>query len=134
MTPRRNLSAAALLTRQINSTNQKPDAIQGGFAQAVGRRLEERNVTAVPGLPDDKPEPEWYDLAIEVHRQHEEFVAERETKRQAEQQAAQSTPDLIRTALAGTTRQPSSTMPLNGTRVLRAALAGGAGTINSTRP
>ncbi|ORJ97759.1 hypothetical protein [Prescottella equi] len=133
MTTRRNLSAAALLTRQINSTKRKPDAIQGGLAQAVGRRLEERHVTAVPGLPDDQPEQEWYDIAIEVHRRHEEFVAEREAKQQAEQQAAQSTPDLIRTALAGATRQRSSTMPLNGTRVLHAALAGGDGTNNSSR-
>ncbi|MFX1783457.1 hypothetical protein [Prescottella equi] len=134
MTTRSNLSAAAMLTRQINSSNRKPDAIQGGFAQAVGRRLEERHVTAVPGLPDDKPGPEWYDLAIESHRRHEEFLTEREDQHQAKQRAAQSTPDLIRSALAGATRQRSSTMPLNGTRVLRAALAGGGGTINSTRP
>lgn len=133
MTTRRNLSAAAMLTRQINSINRKPDAIQGGFAQAVGRRLEERNVTAVPGLPDDQPEPEWYDLAIESHRRHEEFVAEREAKHRAEQHAV-SAPDLIRSALAGATRKSSSAMPLNGSRVLHAALAGGSGTINSTRP
>ncbi|UNQ33892.1 hypothetical protein [Prescottella equi] len=134
MTTRRNLSAAALLTRQINSTNRKPDAIQGGFAQAVARRLEERQVVTVPGLLDDQPELEWYDIAIELHRRHEEFLVEREAKHQAEQHAAQSTPELIRTALAGATRQRSSTMPLNGTRVLHAALAGGSGTINSTRP
>ncbi|MDO1485102.1 Uncharacterised protein [Rhodococcus rhodochrous] len=134
MTIRRTLSAAALLIRQINSTNRKPDVVEGGFAQAVGRRLEARHVTAVPGLPDDKSEPEWYDLAIESHRRHEEFLTDREAKHQAEQQAAQSTPDLIRSALAGATRQRSSTMPLNGTRVLHAALAGGGGTINSTRP
>ncbi|NKS15124.1 hypothetical protein GS490_02060 [Rhodococcus hoagii] len=133
MTTRRKLSAAALLTRQINSTNRESDAIQGGLAQAVGRRLEERHVTAVPGLPDDKPEPEWYDLAIESHRRHKEFLTEREAKQQAEQHVAQSAPDLIRSALAGATQQRSSTMPLNGTRVLHAALAGGDGTINSSR-
>lgn len=133
MTTRRKLSAAALLTRQINSTNRKPHAVQGGLAQAVGRRLEERSVTTVPGLPDDQPEQEWYDLAIESHRRHEEFLAERKAKQQAVEHASQSTPDLIRSALAGTTRQSSSTMPLNGTRVLHAALAGGSGTINSSR-
>jgi len=133
MTTRRNLSAAALLTRQINLTNRKPDAVQGGFAQAVARRLEDRNIATVPGLPDDQPEPEWYDIAIELHRRHEEFLTEREAKQQADQHPAQSTPDLIRSALAGATRQRSSTMPLNGTRVLRAALAGGDGTINSSR-
>ncbi|MYV31964.1 hypothetical protein GQ649_32720 [Rhodococcus sp. DSM 6344] len=133
MTIRRNLSAAAMLTRQINSTKRKPDAVEGGLAQAVGRRLEERHVATVPGLPDDKPEPEWYDIAIDLHHRHKEFLAEREAKNQAEQHPAQSTPNLIRTALAGATRQRSSTMPLNGTRVLHAALAGGDGTINSSR-
>ncbi|EEN89498.1 hypothetical protein RHOER0001_4359 [Rhodococcus erythropolis SK121] len=135
MTTRRNPSAAAMLTRQINLTNRKPDAVQGGLAQAVARRLEERNIATVPGLPDDKPEPEWYDIAIDLHHRHKEFLAEREAKNQAEQHPAQSTPDLIRSALAGAAkRQPSSAMPLNGTRVLHAALAGGGGTINSTRP
>ncbi|MFC7451287.1 hypothetical protein [Rhodococcus daqingensis] len=134
MTTRRKLSAAALLTRQINSTNRKPDAVQGGLAQAVARRLEERNIATVPGLPDDQSEQEWYDLAIESHRRHEEFLTEREAKHQAEQHAVLSTPDLIRSALAGAARHRSSTMPLNGTRVLHAALAGGGGTINSTRP
>ncbi|MBM4557991.1 hypothetical protein GS466_23690 [Rhodococcus hoagii] len=130
MTTRRNLSAAALLTRQINSTNRKPHAVQGGLAQAVARRLEERNIAKVPGLPDDQPEQQWYDIAIESHRRHEEFLAEREAKNQAEQHGVLSTPDLIRSALAGASRQSSSTMPLNGERVLRAALAGGGGTLN----
>lgn len=122
-----------MLTRQIHSTKQKPNAVEAGLAHAVARRLEERNIAKIPGLPDDHPDPEWYDIAIELHRQHEEFLAEREAKNQAEQHAAQSTPDLIRSALAGSTQQRSSTMPLNGTRVLHAALAGGGGTINSTR-
>jgi hypothetical protein len=124
-----------MLTRQIEPSRRKPtDTVEDGLAQAVGRRLEERHIAAVPGLSDDQPEPEWYDIAIELHRRHEEFLADREVKQQAEQDAAQSTPDLIRSALAEPTRRSSSTMPLNGTRVLHAALAGGGGTINSTRP
>ncbi|MGV9945286.1 hypothetical protein [Rhodococcus aetherivorans] len=135
MTIRKKPSAAEMLTRQINSTKKKgTDAVTGAFAQAVASRLEECHITAVPGLPDEKPKPEWYDVAIGLHRQHEEFLADREAKNQAEQQAAQTTPDLIRSTLAGAAQQQSSTMPLNGSRVLRAALAGGGGTINSTRP
>ncbi len=135
MTIRRKSSAAAMLTRQIDSSRRKPtDTVEDGLAQAVGRRLEERHIAAVPGLPDDQPEPEWHDIAIELHRRHEELLAEREATHEAEQRAAQSTPDLIRSTLAGAAQQQSSTMPLNGSRVLRAALAGGDGTINSTRP
>ncbi|WP_342660398.1 hypothetical protein Rruber_00231 [Rhodococcus ruber] len=135
MTIRRKPSAAEMLTRQIDSVKQKrADAVAGDFAQAVASRLEKRNIARVPGLPDDQPEPEWYDIAIEIDRRHQEFLAEREDKHLAEQQAAQSTPDLIRSALAGAAQQPTSAMPLNGSRVLRAALAGGDGTINSTRP
>ncbi len=135
MTIRRKSSAAAMLTRQINSSRRKPtDTVEDGLAQAVGRRLEERHIATVPGLPDGQPAPEWYDIAIELHRRREELLAEREAKHEAEQRAAQSTPDLIRSTLAGAAQQQSSTMPLNGSRVLRAALAGGGGTINSTRP
>ena len=80
-----------------------------------------------------EPELEWYDLPIEIERRHQEFLSDREANRQttlkAERRAALSTPDLIRSTLAGMKQQ--DTMPLNGTRVLKAALAGGHGTINS---
>ncbi|TGB41452.1 hypothetical protein [Mycolicibacterium peregrinum] len=135
MTIRKKRSAAEMLTRQLNSTKSKPaESIDDEFALAVARRLEARQIAKVPGVPDDQPEPQWYDISIEMVRRHREFLAEREAKRQAKQQAAQSTPDLIRSTLAGASRQSApTTMPLNGDRVLRAALAGGAGTINSTR-
>ncbi|MEE3852777.1 hypothetical protein VZC37_20730 [Gordonia sp. LSe1-13] len=135
MTIRKKPSAAEMLQRQIKSTRrQPPTPIEGDFAQAIGARLEEREITKVAGLPaTEEPEPRWYDLAIEVQRRHQEFVGEREAKQQAEHQAAQSTPDLIRSTLAGTVKpSAASAMPLNGSRVLRAALAGGQGTINTT--
>lgn len=132
---RRKSSAAAMLTRQIDALRRKStDTVEDGLAQAVGRRLKERRIAAVPGIADDQPDPEWYDIAIELHRRHEDLLAGREAEHEAEQRAAQSTPDLIRSTLAGAAQQQSSTMPLNGSRVLRAALAGGGGTINSTRP
>ncbi|OBI54674.1 hypothetical protein A5667_24905 [Mycolicibacterium fortuitum] len=136
MTIRKKPSAAEMLTRQLNSTKRQPaESIEDEFALAVARRLEERQIAKVPGVSDDQPEPQWYDIAIEMDRRHREYLADREAQRQAKQQAAQSTPDLIRSTLAGAARQPApTTMPLNGSRVLRAALAGGDGTINSTRP
>jgi hypothetical protein len=77
---------------------------------------------------------EWHDKLIELNRRHEEFEREREARKQAEQQAAtaqQTTPDLIRQAMAETHQTTSkATIPLNGAAVLRAALAGGPGTIN----
>lgn len=72
--------------------------------------------------PDRSPQKEsrpWYDLAIEHHRRHQQFEADREAKREANEAAAVSTPDLIRSTLASQST-PSSTMPLNGTRVLTA--------------
>ena len=134
MTIKKKPSTAELPTRQLNSTKRKPDEITDEFALAVARRLEERNIAKVPGVPADEPEPQWYDLMIEHERRHRELEAEREAKRQAERHAAQSTPDLIRSTMARAARQPTSTMPLNGDRVLRAPLAGGNGTVNSTRP
>jgi hypothetical protein len=62
-----------------------------------------------------------------------EFEREREVRKQAEQQAAMAqltTPDLIRQAMAETHPTSKATIPLNGAAVLRAALAGGPGTIN----
>lgn len=140
MTIRKKPGAAEMLTRHLNSTKRKPDTIEDEFALAVARRLEKRNIAKVPGLPDDDPEPQWYDRAIEHDRRHRQLEAEPEAQRQAERQAAQSTPDLIRSTLGaldvdvrGAAKQPASTMPLNGSGVLRAALAGGDGTVNSTR-
>lgn len=131
MTIKTNSSAAELLTRQINSTKRTPaGTIEDEFGQAVARRLEQRGIVKVPGLPVDETEPQWYDLMIEHGRRHREFKAEREAQRQAEQQAAKATPDLIRSTLAGAAGQPTSTMPLNGAAVLRAALNGGRGTVN----
>ncbi|GAC00411.1 hypothetical protein GONAM_15_01200 [Gordonia namibiensis NBRC 108229] len=77
---------------------------------------------------------EWYEVALEAHRQNQERRAQHEVEQEAEQQAAQSTLDLIRAALASATKRPGSPIPLNGARVLRAALAGGSGTIYSAQP
>jgi hypothetical protein len=75
-------------------------------------------------------EPEWYDKAIELHRHHEEFEADRDAQRQAEEEAANAPKnpvDILRAALAGSA---STTTALNSAEILRAALGGGSGTIN----
>lgn len=133
MTIRKKPSAAEMLTRQLKSgKRRRPPSIDDEFGQAVGRRLAERNIATVPGLPNDQPSPEWYDIALETHRQNQERRAQHEAEQEAEQLAAQSIPDLIRTALSSATKRPASAMPLNGSPVLRAALAGGSGTINNS--
>jgi hypothetical protein len=78
---------------------------------------------------------QWYDRAIELHRRHREFETNQKAKKEVERRqaelAAMSTPDLLRAELAKQSTA-STTMPLNGTQVLNAALAGGAGTINAS--
>lgn len=121
-------SAAGLLHRRLAATPaEKPQHVADSFAEVIGRRLESRGITRVPGLPEPEA-PQWYDLAIESHRRHQEFEAQREAKQQADLVAAQPTPDLIRSTIAGA----ASPMPLNGAGVLRAALSGvgGSGTVN----
>lgn len=104
----------------------KPEPIEGDLEQAIARKLQSREITAVPGLPSD-PEPQWYDLAIEMNRRQAEFESQREAQHQSEAEAATLPPTaagLVRKAVTG------SDIPLNGAAVLRAALAAGQGTIN----
>lgn len=135
MTIKEKPSAAQMLTRRINSTKRKPaETIEDEFAQAVAHRLESRGITTVPGLPQDEP-PQWYDLAIERERRFREYEAKREAQRQAEEAARnepQSTAGILAVAIAAQadSSPASKHIPLNGAAVLRAALAGHAGTIN----
>ena len=137
MTIKKKPSAADLLNRQINSTKRKADPpINDPFAQAVAKRLESRGIAEVPGLPNNPPEVDGFDVLIELHRRNREFQAQRQAQRQAEDEVAKRPPTaagLLAEAIAaqGNTNVPSKHMPLNGAAILRAALAGGAGTINS---
>ncbi|WP_167097124.1 hypothetical protein [Mycobacterium sp. DL592] len=130
----RKSSAAELLSRQLAATvGEKPKAIADSFGQAVGRRLESRRITPVPGLPAEA-QPQWYDQAIEHLRRNQAIEAEREAHRQAEEEARnapQTAAGVASAAIAGQ-RDPSTPIPLNGAAVLRAALSslGDSGTIN----
>jgi hypothetical protein len=125
-----------MLERAIAGTQGRtPQPITDEFVLAIAKRLEARGIVKVPGLPDeDEPELEWYEKIIELNRRHEEFEREREARKQAEQEAAataqQTTTDLIRQAMAETHPMSKAPIPLNGAAVLRAALAGGPGTMN----
>jgi hypothetical protein len=129
------MTPAEMLKRALAGTQGRtPQPITDEFAKAIAKRLESRGIVKVPGLPDeDESELEWYEKLLELDRRHEEFEREREAREQAEQEAATAhltTPDLIRRTMAETHPTSKSTIPLNGAAVLRAALAGGPGTIN----
>lgn len=84
-----------------------------------------------PGRPDGSARP-WYEISLDYLNRREQAAradeeVEEETQ-QAEKQAEMSTADLIRETLG--TAQKTATMPLNGSQVLTAALAGGSGTVN----
>ena len=74
----------------------------------------------------------WYDAAIQMHEANEQFIADRADREKAEADAAQkaltSTPVLLREAMAQA--NASSVPGLNSAAILRAALAGGSGSIN----
>lgn len=137
MSIKKKPSAADLLTRQLNSTTSKPTpTITDPFAEAVARRLESRRIAKVPGLQDNSPEPDGLEILIELHRRNEEFQAQREDQRQAEEEAAkrpQTTAGILAAAVRDQANSSGASkhIPLNGAAVLRAALADGAGTINS---
>jgi hypothetical protein len=122
-----------MLERAIAGTQGRtPQPITDEFARAIARRLESRGIVKVPGLEDDEPESESDRIRAALNRYEaaaREIEAEREVKRQADEEAeaaAKPTTAIVREAIAGA----SGTMPLNGAGILRAALAGGQGTIN----
>jgi hypothetical protein len=125
-------SAAELLKRALaGSQGHAPQPITDEFALAIAKRLESRGIVKVPGMPDKDDEMQWYDKLIELDRQHKEFEREREAREQAEQEvvAPQTTAGIVRAAIACSSGS-SGHIALNGAAVLRAALAGGPGTIN----
>jgi hypothetical protein len=128
------MRAAQKLKAAIEGPAQahRPEPITDNFAQAVARMLERRGIVCVPGLPAD--EPQWFDLAIENLSRQQKLAAEREARRKAEEEA-QNTPPNTATILMGeiakaATGSGSTTIPLNGAALLRAALSGGGGTVN----
>lgn len=113
--------ARQLLEAAIAGTQgREAQPITDEFAQAIAKRLEQRGVAQVPGLPDDEVQRDRLDEYIRLWK---EWEAEAEAKRVAQAEAAlapRSTPDLIRQTMTGS----STSIPLNGIGVLRTAPAG----------
>jgi hypothetical protein len=130
------MTPAEMLKRALAGTQGRtPQPITDEFAKAIAKRLESRGIVKVPGLEDDEPESESDRIRAALNRYEaaeRQIEAEREAKRLAEEEAAQNertTADIVREAISASTGS-SGHIPLNGERVLRAALAGGPGTIN----
>lgn len=74
----------------------------------------------------------WYDRVIELDRRHRQFEADREAQRRAEEEAARaptSTAGILAEAIGGASSSVKS-VALNSADILRAALAGGPGTVD----
>ena len=136
MTPKRTPSAAAILQRQVRARQRRlPDQnapVEDDVEQAIARKLESRGIANVAGLPDDREPMQWYDLAIESHRQDQALEQRRQAERQAEE-AAKNAPRTAAGMLSAAITEDAQGkhIPLNGAAVLRAALGGAPGTINS---
>jgi hypothetical protein len=125
------MKPAEMLKRALVGTQtHTPQPITDDFAKAIARKLEERGIAKVPGIPSPDPEPTWIDNAIEFGRQSKELEAEWEAKRQAELEAA-TAPQTTAGILANTITGSSSVIPLNGDGILDVVMrAMGGGTAN----
>lgn len=145
---KRQPSAAKTLVRQIKRTPRKgPQPIVSASEQMVARRLESRGITGpVPGMPvpveeseDERRSRALADLA-EWYRylNSGQYEVDREARRQAEEAAKEAPPTtagMLAAAIKAQAGSPangagSSAIPLNGAAVIRAAIAGGNGTVN----
>jgi hypothetical protein len=109
----------------------KPEAITDDFQTAVIRTMQERGI--VNGVINDDGGEPHADKVLRVLREDQEWQAQYEAERaqrEAEQaEAAMTLPELLTRAISGS-NSTSGPMPLNGPRVLLAALGGESGTIN----
>lgn len=124
------MNVTRMLKRELSRTSATPrqPAEADPFAQAIGRQLEQRGIVNATG-PQAEAEPEWYDRVIALGQMRQRQEREWEARRQAEAQtetAPQSPAAAFAAAIGGT----SVPLALNGAGVLRAALAGGHGTVN----
>lgn len=123
------MSAADTLLAALLRSQQghRPTPVTDEFARAVAGKLQERGYE-MPGLPVE--ERHWWDRALDSAQAQEQAKRSREEKAEAEAaKPRQSTAALLAAEIAKAS--PQQHIPLNGAAVLRAALAGGSGTINS---
>jgi len=129
MTPKQRLQRAIAGTQ-----GHRPQQITDSLALGIAKRLEARGIARVPGLPEEEEDwPKKVLAFLQEQRDIEERAAER--RRQAEEErdappAPRTTAGIVRQAMAEAHPTSKAPLPLNGAAVLRAALAGGHGTIN----
>jgi hypothetical protein len=121
------MSPAEMLRRAIaGSQGRTHQPITDELALAIARRLEAKGIAKVPGLPEvEESSEDRLKRLLECLRNDTATV-------EPEPEAApprQTTAGIVREAIAGSIGA-SGHIPLNGPAVLRAALAGGPGTIN----
>lgn len=123
MTPKKKPDAAALLRRSLSKPKRtKPEPITDAADQAVARMLEERQIVRVPGLPP-KPvtESDAWDRVIELGRR---MKAGQPEQSQPAPAAPESPGYIINRMIVNSGQTSSSPIPLNGPRVIAAALSG----------
>lgn len=123
MTIKKKPDAAALLKRNLSKPKRiKPEPITDAADQAVARRLGDRQIVHVTGLPP-KPmsESEAWDRVLELGRR---LKAEPAEQGQPAPAAPESPSYIINRMIVNSGQASSSPIPLNGPRVTAAALSG----------
>ncbi|BBY06016.1 hypothetical protein [Mycobacterium noviomagense] len=127
--------SARKLAAQLAATQPEYDNADEAAAIAFTKRLQERGIVGdVAGMPDPvDPDREWRERVLAYFRDMQELERRAGELRKAEASPApQTAAGLLAAALAQANQAPSQHMPLNGAAVLRAALAGGSGTIKAS--
>lgn len=122
--------SAKKLAGILSRTTGKHEDITDAFDQAMVTAMQRRGILgAVEGMPEEPDDDELrWQRVLNFLREEREA----EERRKAEAEAAQAprpqtTAEMLAAALSNANH---SVMPLNGAQVLKAALAGGPGTIN----
>jgi hypothetical protein len=123
-------SAAEMLKRALaGSQGHVQQPITDDLALGIAKRLEARGIARVPGLPEEEETSEDRIKRVLKYLRDEKSAEAAEPQPEAAPPPQQSTAGIVREAISSSIGS-SGHIPLNGAAVLRAALAGGPGTIN----
>jgi hypothetical protein len=120
------------VVKALAKTTPKHDNIEGALDQAMIRRMQQRGIVGqVSGMPEPSdPDQERWDKLLAWAQAQKEIQEKAEVKKaEAENPPPETAAETIRCALTGASSPKH--LPLNGAGILRAALAGKPGTINS---
>jgi hypothetical protein len=127
--------SARALARQLSSTTTpKQETAEDAAAVAFARRLQARDIVGdVAGMPEEvDPAEEHWQRVLQFLREEKEAAEEAERRKAEVDKPKEPTTaaELLAAALSQANHRAPQAIPLNGAAVLRAALAGGSGTIN----